>query len=167
MIKYRYCPQCKNKLDKKGPHFLCKECEVTIYTNPKPTACVFIVNKGKVLINKRAVPPKANTYDIPGGFLEPGESPSEAAIREIKEETGLTIKLLAIVGIYKEVYDGYDLINIFYAGEILSGKLTAADDVKDLAWVRIDQIPKMGFNSVNQAVDDFKIWHQNISSKKV
>jgi ADP-ribose pyrophosphatase YjhB (NUDIX family) len=73
------CPKCKN--------------EIKVYQNPTPTVDIIIEieSKGIVLI-KRKNPPYG--WAIPGGFVDYGESLEEAAVREAKEETNLSVKLV-------------------------------------------------------------------------
>lgn len=165
MINYKHCPQCKHQLIKKSGYPYCKKCDITIYQNPKPTACIFLVNNNKILVNKRAIEPYKDAFDIPGGFLELGEHPEEAVIREVKEETGLDITIRDLVSVQKDRYGkGEDyLVNFYYVGQVTGGEMKAADDVKDLEWVPIENIPKMGFPSANEAVKDFRKWFKRNS----
>jgi 8-oxo-dGTP diphosphatase len=73
---------------------------------PTPIAVAVIEQGGKYLIQQR--PPGvalAGLWEFPGGKIEAGESPQEAAVRECREETGLEI---AVVGAYPEVVQQYD-----------------------------------------------------------
>lgn len=164
---FTYCPNCSNPFNKKTIHQHCTNCNTTYYKNPKPTAGMFVIKNDKILVNKRAIEPKKDTYDIPGGFLEPGESPQECVLREVKEETGLETTIIDLIGVYKEIYEkDIDLVNIFFVGEVVNGKLSAHDDVKDLEWVPIDSIPEMGYQSVNEGVHDFVKWYKKNNYNK-
>jgi ADP-ribose pyrophosphatase YjhB (NUDIX family) len=61
-----------------------------------------IVRDGKVLIVRRARPPAHGLYTLPGGGVEAGETLREAVIREVREETGLTVEPVALAG-HREV----------------------------------------------------------------
>jgi len=161
MINYIFCPQCTTKLKQQNTSYRCDTCPLTIYRDPIPTVCAFILNdKNQVLVNKRAIEPRKDTYDIPGGFLNLNEDSGEAIHREVFEETGLKIKIVDLLSIHKDRYgeNGNHIINIYYVAKVSGGDLLAKDDVKDLEWVMIDEIPQMGFESANNAVRDFKKW---------
>ena len=73
------CPKCKN--------------EIEVYQNPIPTVDIIIeVGRNKIVLIKRKNPPYG--WAIPGGFVDYGESLEKAAVREVKEETSLDVKLV-------------------------------------------------------------------------
>ncbi|HJL17284.1 MAG TPA: NUDIX hydrolase [Sandaracinaceae bacterium LLY-WYZ-13_1] len=66
--------------------------------NPYPTVDVVIETAGGIVLVKRANEPKG--WALPGGFVDYGEAPEDAAIREAKEETDLDVELTALLGVY-------------------------------------------------------------------
>ena len=64
------------------------------------TDAVVFDSAGRLLLIKRKSPPFQGRYALPGGFVEYGETVEEAALRELKEETGITAKMQHLVGIY-------------------------------------------------------------------
>ena len=58
--------------------------------------------KGSVVLIKRKYPPFRNYFALPGGFIKKGEKPTEAVIREVKEETNLDIKIQSKLGVYNK-----------------------------------------------------------------
>lgn len=69
----------------------CERCDQVIYRNPKPTAGVVVVDGARVLLVKRAVPPDVDEWGVPAGYLEVDETPEEAAVRELREETSIVV----------------------------------------------------------------------------
>lgn len=74
---------------------------MTIYKNPTPTVDAIIeLTDGRIVLIERARPPHGVAF--PGGFVDEGESLEDACIREAKEETGLDITLIALLGVYSD-----------------------------------------------------------------
>jgi ADP-ribose pyrophosphatase YjhB (NUDIX family) len=161
MIKYKFCPQCKTKLDSTGEYPYCPNCKLTIYLDSKPTASILIISGNKVLLGKRAIEPFKGKYDVVGGFLKYGEDPITGVLREAKEETGLTIKITDFLGICMDTYGkgGDYTLNIYYVGEIVSGKMEASDDVAKLEWFDINKLPKPAFKNQEKVFKDLQKWY--------
>src|SRR5256712_8723378 len=75
----------------------CRRCGFTFYGNPVPTAVALIMRGGRVLLTRRARPPYAGTWDVPGGFLEAGEHPEAGLRRELREELGMRTRQARVV----------------------------------------------------------------------
>jgi 8-oxo-dGTP diphosphatase len=99
-----------------------------------------IVDQGRVLLVKRGYPPLAGEWSIPGGVLELGETLREAAIREAKEETCLTVETAELLGVYDRVLrddDGrtlYHFVLIDFLCRRVAGEAQAADDADEVGW---------------------------------
>jgi 8-oxo-dGTP diphosphatase len=102
----------------------------------KPTLTVDVVIRkgdGYVFV-KRAKEPFKGKWALPGGIVEYGEAVEEAAIREAKEETGLDVQLIRLVGVYSEPDRdprGH-YVSIAYLAECVGGELKAATDVEEV-----------------------------------
>ncbi len=108
------------------------------------TADVVILYNGGVVLVKRKHEPFKGHYALPGGFVEYGERVEEAAIREAKEETGLDVKLLRLVGVYsdpKRDPRGHTVTVAFLA--LGTGEIKAGDDAKEVHVVPIEETLKM------------------------
>jgi len=161
MIEYNFCPKCGNAilLDSEPPY--CNHCDITYYRNAKPCASVLPIKDGKVLLAKRGRDPYKGAYDIIGGFMEADELPESAALREAKEETGLEMKIVSLLGIYSDRYgeNGDYTLNLHYIAEIVAGQMQAMDDVAELEWVDIvDLPPDEGFQNTKDGLRDLKKW---------
>ncbi len=110
---------------------------------PRVTVDVVIKRRnGKFVLIKRANDPFKNFWALPGGFVEYGETVEQAAIREAKEETGLDVELLGILGVYSEPTRdprGHTISIVFLALE-KGGKLKAASDAKQVK--EFEKIPE-------------------------
>ncbi|MFQ6114137.1 MAG: NUDIX hydrolase, partial [bacterium] len=107
----------------------------------------------RVLLVKRKFPPRERYWGLPAGFIEYHESVEETALREVKEETNLDIKLKGLYGIYS-VTDDPDkhVILIVFRGEILQGDLRPGDDAVDARFFPLDELPKDIAFSTHRAI---------------
>jgi len=107
---------------------------------------VVIFRGEDVLLAQRGKRPHSDTWSIPGGAQELGETVEEAAIREIREETGLEIEVLGLVDVIDsinrdadgEVQFHYTLVDLM--AEWRAGEAVAADDVAAVRWVTLDDL---------------------------
>ena len=65
-----------------------------------PCAATLIEADGQVLLGRRARDPWAGCWEVPGGFVELGEHPADAAVREAREELGVDVTLTGLLGVY-------------------------------------------------------------------
>ncbi len=79
-------------------------------------------------------------WNLPGGCLEKGESPWAGAIREVKEETGLDVEIIRLVGIYSKP-DKDDIVFDFEC-KIIGGEITLNAEARDIKWFALEEIPK-------------------------
>jgi 8-oxo-dGTP diphosphatase len=162
MIEYNFCPKCGKKVVRKDLTAYCDNCKITYYQNSKPAASVLIIKGSKVLLSRRGREPHKGELDIVGGFLEYDEDPKVAALREVKEETGLEVKIIDLLGIYIDTYGagGPSILNIHYIGEIVSGEPKPQDDISALEWYEIDKVPTdQGPKNTQDGLKDFKKWY--------
>lgn len=167
-VTYTYCPQCRRPFDHDAEGLpYCAACDITIYTNVATGAAVAPVRDGRVLLVRRAREPFKGTYDLLGGFMMPGETPEEAAIRETKEESGLDVKITGLLGYYADSYgdDGTATLGVHFIGEITGGHEQAADDAGALEWVDIDSLPAeaftRGFKNTRESLQDLQAWFRD------
>lgn len=98
-------------------------------------ASVALIDKDKVLLIQRARKPYFGLWSLPGGRLEPGETPEDAAQREILEEVGLScFRLMPVRKMYLGD-DGAFLLQVF-ATEGFEGNVAISDEVSAYRWVR-------------------------------
>jgi 8-oxo-dGTP diphosphatase len=92
-------------------------------------------SRGRLLLIKRGHEPGAGLWSLPGGRIEPGETDAEALIREMREETGLTVTPGPLVGrVRRPLPDGNVLDIRDYAATLAGGTLTPGDDAADACW---------------------------------
>ncbi|KPJ96370.1 MAG: hypothetical protein AMJ53_00970 [Gammaproteobacteria bacterium SG8_11] len=99
-----------------------------------------VIQDNRVLLVKRAKPPKQGLWCIPGGKIRFGESLQQAAEREIKEETGITIKAGDPVYVFDLIEDDFHYIIVDLLADYISGTVKAGDDAMDAQWFALKNI---------------------------
>ena len=100
-------------------------------------------NDNAVLLIKRNQQPALGQWSVPGGKLEPGESVREACSREVKEETGLHIRVGNIAAVVERRLDGFHYVIIDYIATLAANSSVipeARSDVSEARWVLIDNL---------------------------
>lgn len=143
-MKERYCSQCGAKRDSLSQKFC--QCGEVHYDNPVPLVLCVLFAGEKSLLVKRAHPPFDGYWAPPGGFVDSGESIDTAAIREVREETGIELTedqlipySIASVPVMNQIY----IIFRVHLKEEVSPVLS--EETSDAAWFSEDEIPLEDF----------------------
>ncbi|USQ96413.1 NUDIX hydrolase [Caulobacter sp. RL271] len=114
--------------------------------HPVPTVGVVCLKGSEVLLIRRGQPPRLNQWSLPGGRLEWGETLAVAALRELKEETGVEAELMGLLDVVDGVFParpGGEItrhyVMIDYAAGWTSGEPVAGDDAADARFVTLDE----------------------------
>ena len=109
---------------------------------------------GKIIFIRRKNPPYKGSWALPGGFVEYGETVEDAVIREVKEETGIKIKIRELLGVYSD--PGRDprghMITVCFLANKTEGELKADTDAAEVSCFAVDEALNM-----NLAFDHHKI----------
>jgi len=101
------------------------------------TDCVVFDETGRVLLIRRKYPPFQGSYALPGGFVEVGERVEDACRRELKEEAGVEVGPLSLIGVYSD--PGRDprghTCSVAYLAHVSSAEPRAGDDAAAADWV--------------------------------
>ena len=165
--KFKFCPACGSeefKIDtfksKK-----CEKCKFNYFYNSAGAVPIIIKDKeNNYLFVRRKYNPLKGTLDLPGGFIDFGETAENCAVREVKEETGIDIKekdlkyLFSIPNYYN--YSDFIItsIDIYFEVSIDSFKNGIAnDDVQELVILKKDEIDisKIGFEGIKKGIKKY------------
>ncbi len=146
-MRARFCIACGGRLRRAvegGRRRLrCTRCGWIFYGNPVPASVAIILQRGRLLLGRRAGPPYEGTWDLPGGFLEAGERPDEGLRRELREELGVGTRRARLIGFMTDRYGpkGFPVLAVVYRVTPASGRLQPADDVSEVRWFPRGAIP--------------------------
>ena len=112
---------------------------------PVPAVGVVCLRGDSVLLIRRGTPPRQGEWSLPGGRIEPGERAVDAALRELREETGVEAEITGLIdvvdGLFPEAGRHYVLID--YAARWVSGEPVAGDDALEARFVALDEIESL------------------------
>lgn len=163
--KFAYCPACGSSHFEKDTEKSkkCSNCGFEYFMNPAASVVAFITNsRGELLVERRKYEPAKGTLDLPGGFADTLETAEESVVREVKEETGLTVTsaryLFSLPNVYR--YSGLDIqtLDLFFDCRIDDEtQLAAADDAAECLWLSKDDIhtEQFGLRSVRQGLYEY------------
>jgi len=136
------------------PRDVCSVCGHIFYQNPLPAAAALVLDDDRrVLLVRRKHPPSQGKWCLPIGFAEMGETIAEAALRELKEEAGITGRVVRLIDADSWSSQFYgDLLVVTFEVEKVSGSETAGDDADEVRYFPIDQLPPLAFPSNEKAI---------------
>jgi len=153
MKQKTFCPYCGSHLADKfcegRTRRYCDTCREPVYENPVPASCVIVPDKpDRILLVKRNIEPKFGEWCLPGGFMELDETPERCALRELKEETGLSGQINILLGVTANPNRQYSTVLMLgYLVTPCSGMLIPGDDVSEAVYFRQDSLPEIAFES--------------------
>lgn len=150
---FKYCPFCGTQLslkEKGGEQRpACPNCGYVQFRNPVPGVVVLIEKDEHVLLGKRKGGFGKGKWGLPQGYIEFEEDFLTAAIREVKEETGLEIEIRSILNVVSNLLSPslHTLAIVLLAG-VVAGEQNAGDDLETLEWFPLSgPVPEMAFEA--------------------
>jgi 8-oxo-dGTP diphosphatase len=111
---------------------------------PTPCAGVVCFRGDEVLLIRRGTAPRLGQWSIPGGRIEPGEPASIAAMRELREETGVEAGLLGLVDVVDWIDEERHYVLIDYAARWIAREPVAGDDAAEARFVPVAALQDLG-----------------------
>lgn len=119
------------------------------YITPKIDVRAAVIRDGKILLVKEV---SDGRWSMPGGWADVGDTPSEAIIREVREESGFDVRVVSVVGIYdanrvpdKEMLPFYHAYKLLFLCEIEGGEARTSHETPDVGFFGINEIPQLSF----------------------
>ncbi len=128
-----------------------------MFLNARPTGGVVIVADGRFLALLRVREPSAGRWDLPSGFCDGWEHPAQAAVREAREESGLTVQLGDFLGMFVGGYhfqgELLPVLDCFWLATVIGGELRPDPaEASAAAWLPLADPPPLAFETMDRAV---------------
>lgn len=121
-------------------------------------ACVVLDRVGNVLLIRRS---DNNQWQIPGGVVENGEQPTAAALREVYEETGVSVSLMKLSGVYSNFETG--VIAFVFLAKYVQGTLRVSEESKDVVWAAPEEVLKLVPKIFVERIEDALVFGEGVT----
>lgn len=137
------------------PRHMCTACGFIHYENPRLVVGCVAEFEGKILMCRRAIQPRLGYWTLPAGFMENGETTSEAAARETLEEAGATVSIDAPFAMISIAH--IHQVHLFYRGHLIQDNHAAGEESLEVALVSPSEIPwdALAFRSVRICLERY------------
>ncbi|KGM99633.1 DNA mismatch repair protein MutT [Clostridium novyi A str. 4570] len=152
---YKFCPICGNKLELRdswdeGYVPYCPVDDKMFFDLPKPCIVVAVLKEDKVLLMKQSYIYRDSKVLI-SGYVDIGEEVEDTVIREVKEETGITVNNVRYLG--SDFVEPAELLMLTFRADYLDGEILKSDEVEWVNWVHIkDALPQMTEDKIGKRV---------------
>ncbi len=138
-----------------GDHRLrnvCKNCGTIHYSNPLIVTGCLVTFNGKILLAKRGIEPRKGYWNLPAGFMENSETAEEGALREVKEETGLSVIIERLHTVFSVVHANQ--VYLIFKANAVDADFTLTPESTAIEFFSPDKIPwdEIAFSSNKHAL---------------
>lgn len=157
-LELNFCPNCGAPMTDRfvfgRTRRACPACGFVFFREPKLAVGALVEQDGRVLLVRRAVVPKIGYWCLPAGYVEYDEGPVGAAIREVREETGLVIRVTGLMAAYHVRSDPRGMgVILIYAAVPVGGMLAPGDDASEVRFFAPEELPRdLAFASTRRAL---------------
>lgn len=157
----RFCSQCGTPITRRVPEGdnrerdVCDRCGAIHYQNPRLVVGTLPVWDNRILLCRRAIEPRYDTWTLPAGFMELGESTAQGAARETLEESGARIELGQLFTVID--VPQIDQVHVFYLAQALDPRLDPGPESLDARYYDEADIPwnDLAFRTVATTLERF------------
>jgi 8-oxo-dGTP diphosphatase len=146
-MKQHFCLMCGSQMVSRKiedrPREQCPQCGWIYYQQLKLGSAVLIEKDGNLLLLQRSYQPWKGSWNLPAGYVEVDETPAQAAVREVREETGLEVEISRLLNTYFFDDDprGNGLL-VLYRGIVVGGQLNGSGESTAHAYFSADSLPE-------------------------
>ena len=142
----KYCSKCgSDKIRHAIPEgdsykrYICDNCGAIHYQNPRVVVGTIPIYEGKILMCQRGIEPRKGFWNLPVGFMENGETMSEGAQRETREETGAEVDIIRLHTTYHVLH--INQVLAFYLAKVIAPTFGATTESLDVRLFAPHEIP--------------------------
>lgn len=154
----KYCCYCSTELiydipdDDNRHRYICQQCDIVHYQNPKIVAGCIPVWEDKILLCKRAIEPRSGYWTLPAGFMELGESSLEAGIRETLEEANARVEVEDLFAVFNLPH--VDQVYMMFRSRLLDLEFSAGTESLEVELFTEDEIPwdELAFRTITETL---------------
>ncbi len=161
----RYCAMCGGALkprivlpDRKRLK-VCERCCFVEFVGPKAVAGCLVVAERRILLLRRGNPPAIGKWTFPGGYIDLGETPAAAAIRETAEEVGLNVAIDRVHGVYADPARPDAMVVVYLAAAGPGARPSLSAEALEVGFFGADEIPwdDLAFRTTRDALEDWAL----------
>lgn len=154
-MKYKFCPRCGRQLIEKyswdeGGVPYCSNDDIMFFDTPKPCIMVAVIKEDKILLLKQSYIYK-NSRVLISGYISNGERAEETVIREVKEETGISVNNIKYLG--SEYLNSKEIIMLTFMASYAGGEINKSQEVEEVKWILLkDALDEMREDEIGKRV---------------
>jgi ADP-ribose pyrophosphatase YjhB (NUDIX family) len=135
---------------------VCNECGFVDFPGPKLVAGCFIVESGRVLLLRRGLAPQIGKWTFPGGYVDLGETPQQAALRETLEEVGMSVPKGRLLGLYSDPRHPIAAVAVYLTQPGMDGPSLSVE-ATEVRYFRPEELPwdELAFRTTYDALKDW------------
>ncbi|MEQ6886011.1 NUDIX hydrolase [Salicola sp. Rm-C-2C1-2] len=157
----QYCSSCGAGVAFRIPQgddrerHVCENCGIIHYINPRIVAGTLPVWDERILLCRRAIEPRYGFWTLPAGFMENGETTTEAALRETLEEAEARVELDGLYAVLNVPH--IDQVHMYFRARLIDGQFGAGPESLETALFRESEIPweELAFPTVTETLNRY------------
>jgi ADP-ribose pyrophosphatase YjhB (NUDIX family) len=148
-----FCPECATRVEQRlidgKLRPACPACNFVAFADPKVSATVLVERAGALLFIRRTIDPGRGLWCFPGGYVDFGEDPVQAAVRECREETGIVVDHLRLLDVS---FNGRVIVITYHTSRFSPTDPVPGDDADMAAWFVPPTFPPLAFPAMEQTI---------------